>query len=192
MSEPGELTSLLLRYQDGDLAAGDQLVPLVYDELHRLARRAMAKVPSGQTLQATALLSEAWMRIGAGPGAEFANREHFLAVAAKAMRSIVVDRARRRAVERRENDSVRIELDQAVDMLERSSNDLVALDAEMEELALFKPELARIVELRFFASMTHPEIARVLGTPLRQVERQWGVARAWLFAKLSDSERGAP
>ncbi len=192
MPGPGELTSLLLRYQGGDLAAGDELVPLVYDELHRLARRAMSKLPPGQTLQATALLSEAWVRVGAGPGAEFANREHFLAVSARAMRSIVVDRARRRAVERREGNHVPIELDQAVDALEHGALDLLALDEEMNELARVRPELARIVELRFFAGMTHLEIAQVLNLSLRQVERHWGTARAWLYARLADRDGDTP
>ena len=117
-------------------------------------------------------------------GADFANREHFLAVAAKAMRSIVVDRARRRATDRRGGNFHRIDLDHAVDLFEQGAHGLLALDAALEELAEARPELARIVDQRFFAGMTHPEIARVSGLSLRVVERQWSTARAWLFARL--------
>jgi len=191
MADPGELTSLLLRYQAGDTAAADELVPLVHEELHRLAQRALAKLPPGQTLQTTALLNEAWLRIEQSDGAEFANREHFLAVAAMAMRSIVVDRARKRAADRRGGSFKRIDLDHAVDLFEQSSGGIVALDAALEELALARPELARIVDLRFFAGMSHPEIARVLACPLRSVERHWSTARAWLFARLDAEEERA-
>ena len=190
MARPGELTSLLLRFQAGDGAAADELVPLVHDELHRLARRALAKMPPGQTLQTTALLNEAWVKIEGSEGAEYAGREHFLAVAARAMRQIVVDRARSRSSERHGGTFRRVELDQAVDLFESSSQGVVALDAALEELAAARPELARIVELRFYAGMTHPEMARALDLSLRQVERQWATARAWLFARLNGGEAG--
>jgi len=190
MSGDGELTALLLRFQSGDEAAAEELAPLVHGELHRLARRALAKLPPGQTLQTTALLNEAWMRIERSDGAEFASREHFLAVAAKAMRSVVVDRARRRAADRRGGSYQRIELDEAVDLFEHSSQGLVELDLALEELADARPDLAQIVDLRFFAGMQYAEISRVLDRPTRSVERMWGTAKAWLFARLK-SEPGS-
>ncbi len=188
MSGPGELTDLLVRFQNGDVDAANELVPLVHEELHRLARRVMSRLPAGQTMQTTALLNEAWLRIERADGAPLDGREHFMAVAAKAMRSIVVDRARRRAAERHGGGFERVELDQVVDILEQSSNDLVALDAALDDLARAKPELARVVELRFFAGMKHPEIARVLELPLRNVERAWSSARAFLYARLKEAE----
>jgi len=181
-----ELTALLQRFQAGDAGAADELAPLVHAELHRLARRALSGLPPGQTLQTTALLNEAWLRLEQAEGEPLDGREHFLAVAARAMRSIVVDRARRRGAERRGGGLERIELDRALDLLERSSSDLVALDAALDELARARPELARVVELRFFAGMKHPEIARVLDWPLRRVERAWSTARAWLYARLTE------
>lgn len=191
MRAPEELTALLRRYQEGDADAAERLVPLVHDELHRLAHGAMARLPPGQTLQTTALLNEAWLRIDRG-SAEFASRDHFLAVAAKAMRSILVDRARRRATERRDRGRELRDVDLAVDRLEGCSTDLVALDAALEELAAARPELAQVVVMRFFGGMKHPEIARVLGLPLRRVERQWAAARAWLFARIADDLGAAP
>ncbi|MEM6672451.1 MAG: ECF-type sigma factor [Planctomycetota bacterium] len=185
MSSSPDVTELLLRYQEGDVGAADELVPLVHEELHRLARRALSRLPAGQTLQTTALLNEAWMRIAPGPSAEINGREHFLAVAAKAMRAVVVDRARSRGAEKRGGAFRRVDLDEVVDAFERGAADVVALDEALEELAAERPDLARVVELRFFAGMKHPEIARVEGIPLRRVERNWQAARAWLFARLS-------
>ncbi|MEM1450688.1 MAG: ECF-type sigma factor [Planctomycetota bacterium] len=192
MPSSPDLTGLLLRFQQGDADAANELVPLVHQELHRLARRALSRLPAGQTLQTTALLNEAWMRIDrgpeGGPGGEIHDREHFLAIAAKAMRAVVVDRARSRTAEKRGGAFRRIDLDEVVDMLEHGATDVVALDEALEELAAERPELARVVELRFFAGMKHPEIARVEGLPLRRVERSWQAARAWLFVRLSDPD----
>ncbi|MEM9382308.1 MAG: ECF-type sigma factor [Planctomycetota bacterium] len=185
MPSSPDLTELLLRYQQGDASAANELVPLVHQELHRLARRALSRLPAGQTLQTTALLNEAWMRLDPGAPGSIHDREHFLAVAAKAMRAVVVDRARSRGTEKRGGGFRRIDLDEVVDALEHGANDVVALDEALEELAAERPELARVVELRFFAGMKHPEIARVEGLPLRRVERNWQAARAWLFARLS-------
>ena len=186
-----DFTVLLERYQQGDARAADRLVPLVHDELHRLAHRILSRSPPGRTLQTTDLLNEAWIRLDRGREG-YSGREHFLAVAARAMRSIVVDRARRRGAERRGGNAERVDLDLAVDVLEAAVPDLVELDAALEELARVRPTLARVVELRFFAGMSHPDIARVTGASLRTVERDWSTARAWLFARLEGAEGFAP
>lgn len=184
----GDLSELLRRFQAGEPGAADALAPIVHDELHRLARRALSRVPPGQTLQTTALLNEAWLRIRPNTSWPIEGREHFLAIAAKAMRAVVVDRARSRNAEKRGGGMVRVDLDQVVDVLEAGASDMIALDEALDELAAMRPELARVVELRFFAGMGHPEIARVEGVPLRRVERHWQAARGWLFARLSTSE----
>lgn len=190
MSSSPDLTGLLQRFQEGDAEAANELVPLVHDELHRLARRALSRLPAGQTLQTTALLNEAWIRIRPGAAGSINGREHFLAIAAKAMRAVVVDHARSRGSEKRGGAYRRIDLDEVVDVLENGATDVIALDEALDELSSVRPDLARIVELRFFAGMKHPEIARVEGLPLRRVERNWQAARAWLFARLSVDEEG--
>ncbi|QDV08076.1 ECF sigma factor [Planctomycetes bacterium Poly30] len=200
MSFPPDVTLLLHRFQAGDTEAAEALVPLVHAELHRLAHRALARIPAGQTLQTTALLNEAWLKIERTRGLEmegpqgepeqtYASREHFLAVAASAMRSIVIDRARSRGAERHGGTHQRVDLDEVVDLMEARVSDLLGLDEALKELAEVRPELARVVDQRFFAGMKHPEIARVEGVPLRTVERNWRTARAWLQARLSPEGR---
>lgn len=196
MSFPPDVTLLLQRFQAGDAQAAEALVPLVHGELHRLAHRALARIPAGQTLQTTALLHEAWLRIDRVRGTDasgttgekesgYASREHFLAVAASAMRSIVIDRARSRSAERHGGTHQRVDLDEVVDLMEARVSDLLGLDEALKELSKVRPELARVVEQRFFAGMKHPEIARVEGLSLRTVERNWRMARAWLHTRLS-------
>lgn len=197
MPSPSDVTALLRRFQSGDSSAADDLAPLIHDELHRLAHRALARLPAERTLQTTALLNEAWMRIARPPGedlsveepsdTDYASREHFLAIAAKTMRSIVVDRARSRMAERHGGTHRRVNLDEVVDVLEARSTDLLGVDEALQELSRVRPELSRVVELRFFAGMNHPAIARVEGMSLRTVERHWRTARAWLQARLEDS-----
>lgn len=185
MSEPrGDATILLRRLQEGDGRAADELLPIVYAELHRLAQRAMAG-RGGQTLQTTALMNEAWIRLVDGDGAEWESRNHFLAVAARAMRSVLVDRARRRGALKRGGARVELELDAAIDELEERAPDLVALDDALEKLAEVDETLVKIVEMRFFGGLSQPAIAEVLGISLRSVERGWSTARAWLHARLA-------
>lgn len=187
MESADELNDLLLRYSQGDAEAGEILTPLVHAELHRLASSILRRAPANQTLQTTDLLHEAWIRLDRS-GGPISGREHFLAVAATAMRQILVDRARRRSADRRGGQFERIEMDAAVDLLESAGGDLLELDVALEELARSRPDLARVVEMRFFAGMKHPEIARVTQLPLRTVERDWATARAWLFARLKQGE----
>jgi len=184
MPDPADLPAILERLRRGDEAAREELLPFVYDELHRLAQRALARAPVAPTLQTTALLNEAWMRVGEGEGRDFEGREHFLAVAARAMRSVLVDHARRRASQKRGGGVQRLDLDEVVELMEARSEGLVALDDALNEFAEVDETMARIVELRFFGGMTHPEIARALGQSLRSVERSWSTARAWLYAQL--------
>ncbi len=186
-----EVTLLLERYRAGDAAAGEALVPLVYGELREMAQKALARREHERTLQSTALIHEAWIRIERVAETNFSSRDHFFAVAARAMRSVLVDRARRRIAAKRGGDNRRIELDECVDSFEDRSKDLLALDVALRELHDMDPELAQIVELRFFGGMKHPAIAGVMGLSLRRVERGWATARAWLFAQLEDSTERA-
>jgi len=189
MSDPGDATRILRRLTQGDEAAAEELLPIVYDELYRLAARAMSRQPRGHTLQATALLNEAWIRLVSNQASDWASRNHFLGVASRAMRSVLVDRARRRTA--RGPDAVplqgdEVELDAAVSLFEDRATDLLALDEGLRELAQVKPQLARMVELRFFGGLTHEGVAEVLGVSLRSVERGWNLARAWLYARLAE------
>ncbi len=186
---PGEVTLLLQRAREGDERAGEALLSLVHGELRRLAQSAFSSAPPGHTLQPTALVHEAWMRLARSEGG-WQDREHFYAVAARAMRSVLVDHARRRGALRRQAPGARVELDGVVASFEERAGDLAALDAALEELAARDQELARIVELRFFGGMQHPAIARVLGVPLRRVERGWSTARAWLLTRLGGPRGG--
>jgi RNA polymerase sigma factor (TIGR02999 family) len=177
---------LLQRLNDGDATASEELLRIVYAELHGIARRAMAREPDGHTLQPTALLNEAWIRLFDSVEKDWEGHSHFLGVAARAMRSVLVDYARRRNAEKRGGGGDRVQLDvaEAVASFEQRGTDLVALDAALAELAEVDPDLARIVELRFFGGLKHPEIAKVVGTSLRSVERGWSTARAWLYQRI--------
>ena len=190
MPDPARTAVLLKRMRDGDVDAAEELLPVVYQELHRLAERALGRQNPGHTLQTTALLNEAWIRLVEAEGGDWKSRNHFLAVAAKAMRSVLVDHARRRGAEKRGAGRARVELDEALDLLEQRSSDLLALDEALEELATMDESLARIVELRFFGGLKHPEIAELLNSSLRSVERGWSAARAWLYTRLAEETPG--
>ncbi|MCP3916467.1 MAG: sigma-70 family RNA polymerase sigma factor [bacterium] len=184
-----DTVSLLRRIDEGDADAAQELLPIVYGELRRLASRAMAKQGPGHTLQTTALLNEAWLRLVDRSGKSWENRDHFLAVAATAMRSVLVDHARRRGSGKRAV-GARVDLDDAVAAFEHRSTDLLALDVALDELAARDAQLARIVEMRFFGGLKHSELARVLDLPLRTVERRWKAARSWLFSRLAPENEG--
>lgn len=177
-------TALLLELQGGDESAADELLPLIYAELHRMAQRALAK-GNGHTLQTTDLMNEAWLKLVESSGAAWRSRDHFLAVAARAMRSVLVDRSRSRgALKRGGGRRAEVDLDAVVSKLEAHSTDLVLVDEALETLGRADRELARIVEMRFFGGMSHASIARALGVSLSTVERGWRSARAWLFVEL--------
>lgn len=182
----GDATRLLAKLQGGDPQAGDELMPIVYEELRRLARRALVGRPA-QTLQTTDLVDEAWVRLVRPDSKAWEGRNHFLAIAARAMRAVLVDRARKKGTVKRGGQRVEVELDQVVQDLDERAEGLVVLDEALELLAKVDDTLAKIVELHFFAGMQHTEIAKVLGMSLRSVERGWRDARAWLYARLKQN-----
>src|SRR5918993_3330797 len=182
----GDVTALLRLWSDGDEQAFDRLVPLVYDELHRMALRYLVGERSNVSLQATALVNEVCLRLLGWDQARWQNRGHFFGVSAQMMRRVLVDIARRRSADRRGGgDSVRVPLD-AVDLPARERDtDLVALDRALEKLASEDPRKARVVELRFFGGLSMEEVARALEVSVRTVHSDWAFARAWLYRELS-------
>jgi len=180
---PGEATVLLPRAAAGDAAAGEALYGLLRAELHGLARGCLNGASPGHTLQATALVNEAWLRLF-GTRREWNHREHFLGVAARAMRSVVIDHARRRTTLKRGGDRQRHSLDEVVDLYEESVPDLIGLDEAISRLARNDERRARVVELRFFGGLTFEQVAAVLGVAPITVRRDWDVARLWLRAEL--------
>jgi RNA polymerase sigma factor (TIGR02999 family) len=174
--------------QEGAQAA-ERLLPLVYDALHRLASRRMRREAPGQTLQATALVHEAYMRLVRGdPGRRWDGRRHFFAAAAEAMRRILVDRARDRRRLKRGGGRQRVDVDLGAVPLDAPGDDLIDLDLALSDLGREDPLCGRLVSLRFFAGLTQAEAAEALGLPRRTADRHWAYARAWLYERLS---RGA-
>ena len=181
---PGEqLTRLLEAWQQGQHGAADELVTLVYAELRRMAKARLRDERPGHTLQATALVHEAWMRLMNQHGASWQNRAQFFAVAAQAMRRILVDHARKRSAVKRGDGTSSVDIDALAHVLSAPLPDdrLLALDAALETLAAFDPRQARIVELRFFGGLSVEEAADILGVSPTTVKREWSTARAWLF-----------
>lgn len=185
-----DTTRLLRAVAAGDAAAADQLLPRVYDELRRLAGRLMHGERANHTLQATALLHEAFLRL-VEPGASFADRGHFFAVAATAMRRVLIDHARARAAHKRQGGR-RVDLDAEALTAHDDPTTLLAVDEALVRLHEVDPQLARLVELRFFGGLGNPQIAESLGVSLRSVERGWRTARAFLLRDLGPMREGAP
>ena len=185
-TQPEEVTDLLVAWSDGDKAAYDKLMPLVYDELHRLAHRYMSGERSGHTLQTTALVDEAYLRL-VNQKAHWQNRSHFFAIAAEVMRRILVDYARQRLYAKRGGSAKRVELDEAMLMARERSTELIALDDALKRLAGFDERKRRVVELRFFGGLSVEETADVLKVSVNTVKRDWSTARAWLFKEVSGS-----
>lgn len=182
------MSSLLARMASGDEQAASELLPLVYQELRGMAQSAMASDERAVTLQPTALVHEAWIRmVGAGARQEYASRAHFLGVAAKAMRSVLVDHARKRATLKRGGERERMMLEDVVDLFEESATDLLGLDVALEKLGQVDDQLARIVELRFFGGCSVEDTAGALGVSEPTVVRGWRVARMWLRRELASS-----
>ena len=181
-----QITELLIAWSDGRREALDDLMPMIYDDLRRLAAAYMRREPVGHALQPTALVSEAYLRLVDQRRVKWRNRAHFFGVAAGMMRRILVDHARRRRAERRGGDWERVTLT-GVDLAasEPSQIDVLALHESLERLAVFDPQQARIVELRYFAGLTTDESAEVVGVSTATVEREWTIAKAWLRANLS-------
>jgi RNA polymerase sigma factor (TIGR02999 family) len=180
-----DVTQLLHEWRDGDQGALDRLLPLVYDELHRLAASYLRRERAGHTLQATALLNEAYLKLIDQTHADWQNRAQFIGVAAQVMRRILVNHARDRRAEKRGGDAPRLALDEAVNVSKKKDVDLLALDDALKDLAAFDPRQSRIVELRYFGGLEIAETAEVLGLSPATVKREWNVAKAWLFSQLS-------
>jgi RNA polymerase sigma factor (TIGR02999 family) len=181
-----EVTRILSAIEQGDPAAAEQLLPLVYDELRKLAAQRLAHEKPGQTLQATALVHEAYLRlVDAEQTQRFNSRGHFFAAAAEAMRRILVENARRKARLKRGGSRERLDLADLDIAVEQPCDDLLALDEALTQLAEKHPEKAELVKLRYFAGLTVSEAAEALGISSSTADRHWTYARAWLFRSIS-------
>lgn len=183
MGEAVSATTLLHAWRDGDRAAFDQLVPLVYAELRRLAGVFLRNEQSAQTIEPTALVHEAWVRLVASQDPDFTNRAHFLAIAARIMRQILVDRARSRHADKR-NAGLRVPLEENLVLTGERASLVLALDDALAELERNDPEKARILELKYFGGLTAEESAALLGLSVHQVNRQMRMAQAWLRREI--------
>ena len=183
------VTQILSRIESGDPSAAEQLLPLVYEELRRLAAHRLAKEKPGQTLQATALVHEAYVRlIGAEQAPHWNSRGHFFGAAAEAMRRILVDQARHKRSQRQGGDYRRIELSSVEPAVQAKQLDILALDEALERLAARDPRAAELVKLRFFAGLTASEAATALGVSLATAENDWAYAKSWLKSQLSTTD----
>jgi RNA polymerase sigma factor (TIGR02999 family) len=180
------VTELLVKWQAGDQEALRALVPLVYQELHRLAHHYLRQQRPDHTLQSTALVHEAYLRLAKLEPAAFASRQHFFAVSALLMRQILVDYARSRRTAKRDG-GCKLTLTDSVSLVKNRSVDLVALDDALNGLARLDPQQSKIVELRFFSGLSIDETARVLGMSTATVKRHWATARVWLHHEMSRS-----
>jgi RNA polymerase sigma factor (TIGR02999 family) len=186
-SDAGErITELLQSWQQGDAQSGEAVVPLVYAELRRIARIRLSSERAGHTLQPTALVHEAWLRLMQQHGATWQNRSQFFAIAAQAMRRILVDHARRRHSNKRNSGEAPLTLDTVEDIVASPVPDeeMLALDAALEQLAQLDGRQARVVELRFFGGLSIEEAAQVLDLSPTTIKREWTTARAWLYREI--------
>jgi len=185
----GEITNLLRVWRAGDDRAFEQLIPLVYDELHRMALRRLAGERSCHSLQATGLVNEVCVRLLGWDRARWENREHFFGVSAQMMRRVLVDIARRRRADRRGGGAaIRVALDEVDLATPALDEDLVAIDRALELLTIKDSRKARVIELRFFGGLSMEETARVLGVSLRTVQSDWAFAKAWLYRALTGGD----
>jgi RNA polymerase sigma factor (TIGR02999 family) len=180
-----DVTGLLLAWGEGDRTALDRLIPLVHDELHRMAHRYMSGEREGHTLQTTALINEAYLRLVDSGRMHWQNRAHFFAVSAEVMRRILVDFARARHYQKRGGNAVHIPLDQAPEVSRERESDLVALDEALIALAAIDQRKSKIVELRFFGGLSVKETAEVLKVSPDTIMRDWKLAKVWLLRELS-------
>ncbi len=177
---PGDVTQILQAIENGDPKAGEELLPLIYEELRRMAASKMANERPGQTLQATALVHEAWLRMGGDQQPRWQSRAHFFGAAAEAMRRILIDRARKRQVRRDSGLDTPEELNESCIELRVPESELLAVHEVIDRLAEVDAECARLVKLRFFVGMSVTEVTEAMGISLRQGERLWTFAKAWL------------
>lgn len=189
-SDKNDVTGLLEALAAGDRSALDRLMPLMYGELHRLASHYLRGERENHTLQSTALVHEAYLRLVRREDAQWKNRAHFLGVAASVIRSILVDHARARSAAKRGAGAVTVALDEAAAMPSRPAVDVIELDNALEKLSQLDPQQGRVVELRFFAGLTNDEAAEVLGVSAATVKRDWSMARAWIYRALTEGSAG--
>lgn len=182
-----EVTRILNAIEQGDAQAADKLLPLVYDELRRLAARKMSQEPPGQTLQATALVHEAYIRLVGSEARHWNSRMHFFYAAAEAMRRILIDNARRKQRLKRGGGQQKFDLEDAEIAIEEPSEDLIALDEALAKLARADKVKADLVKLRYFAGLTLEQAASVLGLSKTTAKRHWTYARAWLYRQIAAS-----
>ena len=182
---PNEVTQLLVAWTNGDQAARDQLISVVYEELHRLARRYMRRESPGHTLQTSALVNEAFLRLVDQRNVRWQNRSHFFAIAAQMMRRILVDYARSRSYAKRGGGARALTLDEELIVSDERSDEVVAVHEALEELAKFDARKSQIVELRFFGGLSIDETAEVLGVSPGTVMSDWTMAKAWLRREIS-------
>jgi RNA polymerase sigma factor (TIGR02999 family) len=187
---PQEITQLLMKWSQGDKSALDQLVPLVYPELRRLAKRHMNRENPGHTLQTSALINEAYLKLVDQQNVEWQNRAHFFAVAAQLMRHILVDHARTRNYAKRGGGAPKVPLDEAAALTEQRAAELIALDDALRDLATLDERRSQIIELRFFGGLSLDETAEVINISPSTVQREWRAAKAWLHHTMTN--RGEP
>jgi len=184
-AQPHQVTQLLIAWGNGDKTALDELLPLVYEELHRLARRYMRHERSGNTLQTSALVNEAYVRLVDQKNVHWQSRAHFFGIAAQLMRRILVDHARQRSYQKRGRDVRRVTLDEALVVSNERAAEVVALDDALNSLAEFDERKSKIVELRFFAGLSIEETAEILAVSPGTVMRDWTLAKAWLRREIA-------
>jgi len=182
-----QITELLAEWREGNQSALDELYPLVYDELHRLARRYMSRERKGHTLQTTALINEAYVRMVDQKNVNWANRSHFFAISAQIMRRILIDHARRHAYAKRGGGAQQVSLEEVAAIVPDQGRELVRLDEALKSLAERDPRRSQVVELRYFGGLNNEEIAGVLQVSENTVTRDWNMARAWLYQQLSEN-----
>jgi RNA polymerase sigma factor (TIGR02999 family) len=191
-SDPQTITRLLGEVRQGDAQALEQLLPLVYAELHYIAERHMSGERPDHTLQPTALVNEAFLRLVGGTPADFKDRTHFLRAASRAMRRVLVDYGRKRYAEKRGSGAMNITLDEALVGAPGAPFDILSLDDALTRLADADARCAQVVELRFFGGLSIPEVAEALGTSIATVKRDWQFARGWLANEIDADLRSAP
>jgi RNA polymerase sigma-70 factor (ECF subfamily) len=184
MANPGSVTGLLLAWGKGDEAAFQRLVPLVERELHRIAKRCMAGERAGHSLQATALVNEAYLRLIDAQQVRWQDRAHFLAMSARLMRRILVDWARSKQYQKRGGGALKVTMDEGLALADERGHDLVALDDALEALAKFDERKSKVIELRFFGGLSVEETAAVLSVSVDTVMRDWKLAKAWLLREM--------
>ena len=183
----GEVSELLADWSKGNEAARDELIPLIYDELRRLAGYHMARERSDHSLQATALVNEAYLRLIDQRKVRWQGRAHFFALASRMMRRILVDSARKRRYAKRGGGQAQVSLDEAMVVVQEGTPDLIALDDALNRLAAIDPRKSQVVELRYFGGLSMEEVAEVLKVSTITVRRDWGTAKAWLYRDINQT-----